>query len=52
LLVVVIIMGLVVYLIQLLPIEQPFKTIALVIVVLILLLWLLGGLGVVTVPRF
>jgi len=43
LLVVVIIIGLVLWLIQQLPLEQPFKTVALVLIVLIAIVWLLGG---------
>lgn len=45
LLIVVIILGLIVYLIQMLPIEQPFKTIALAIVILVAVLYLLHSIG-------
>ena len=38
----VIVVGLLVYLIQLLPIEPPFKTVALAIVILICIFWLVG----------
>lgn len=46
LLVVVIIAGLLFWLVQTLPIPQPWKNIALVIVVLIVIFWLLGAIGV------
>ena len=45
LLIAVIVCGLLVYVIQLLPIGQPFKQIAMVIVVIILIIWLLSFLG-------
>lgn len=46
LLIIVLVLGLVVYLIQTLPISSPFKEIALVIVVLIAVIYLLGIIGV------
>ncbi|HEY1878417.1 MAG TPA: Thivi_2564 family membrane protein [Caulobacteraceae bacterium] len=45
LLVVVIIVGLLLYLIQILPIGAPFKNIAYVLVVLICIIWLLSRFG-------
>jgi hypothetical protein len=45
LLVAVLIIGLLVYLVQLFPIAQPFKNVALCIVILIAILWLLGFAG-------
>jgi hypothetical protein len=45
LLIAVIVLGLLLWLVQLLPLPDPFKTIALVIVVLICILWLVGGYG-------
>lgn len=47
LLVVVIILGLLLYVVQMLPIPQPFKNAAIVIVVLIAIIFLLGLIGVV-----
>ena len=46
LLVAVVVIGLVIYLIQVLPIGAPFKNIALVIAVLICLFWLLSASGI------
>lgn len=43
LLIAVIVIGLLLYLVQLLPLQAPFKTIAMVLVVLIAIVWLLGG---------
>jgi hypothetical protein len=43
LIIAVLVVALVVYCVRLLPIEQPFKNIILVLVVLMLILWLLGG---------
>lgn len=40
------IMGLVYYLVTLLPLPAPFKTIALVVVILIMIVWLLSSFGV------
>lgn len=40
LLVVVIILGLIVYLVQLLPLPAPFKTVAMVLVILVAIVWL------------
>ncbi len=45
LLVAVIVIGLLLYLVSILPIQAPFKTIAYVVVVLIAIVWLLGGLS-------
>lgn len=45
LLVLVIIAGLLVYLVQVLPLPPPFKTVALVVVILIAIIWLLDGTG-------
>jgi hypothetical protein len=47
LLILVIVVGLLLYLVQVLPLQAPFKTVALVLVVLIAIVWLLGGSGVV-----
>lgn len=43
LLVLVIVVGLVYYIITLIPLPAPFKTIALVVLALIAILWLIGG---------
>lgn len=48
LLVVIIVIGLIIWLVQLLPIAQPFKNIALVIAVLICIIWLLSATGLVS----
>lgn len=45
LLIFVIIVGLLLYLIQVLPLQPPFKTVAYVILVIIAIFWLLGGVG-------
>lgn len=45
LLVAVIVIGLLIYLVQILPLPDPWKTIAVVLVVLIAILWLVGMLG-------
>lgn len=45
LLIFVIIVGLLLYLIQVLPLQPPFKTVAYVILVIIAVLWLLGGIS-------
>ena len=45
LLIAVIVVGLLVYLIRMLPIEEPFKNIAIIVLVIILIIWLLGGLS-------
>lgn len=50
LLVAVIVMGLVYYCITLLPIPQPFKNIAIILLVIICILWLLGLTGVFVGP--
>lgn len=44
-LVLVIIIGLLVYLVQLLPLPPPFKTVAMVIVILVCIVWLLNSTG-------
>lgn len=46
LLVAVVVIGLLLYVVQALPLQPPFKTIALVIVVLIAIVWLVEGTGV------
>jgi hypothetical protein len=46
LLVAVIVIGLIVYLVTLLPLPAPFKTIAMVLVILIAIIWLVSGTGV------
>lgn len=46
LLVVVLILGLVIYLVDIIPLPPPFKTVALVIVVLIAIVYLAGLIGV------
>lgn len=45
LLIFVIVVGLLLYLIQVLPIQPPFKTVAYVLLVIIAVIWLLGGLA-------
>jgi hypothetical protein len=45
LLIAVIVCGLLVYVVQLLPISQPFKQIAIAVVVVILIIWLLSFIG-------
>lgn len=40
------ILGLVYYLVTLLPLPAPFKTIALVLVILVMIVWLLDNFGV------
>jgi len=44
LLIAVIVIGIVIWLVQTLPIAEPFRTIAWVIVVVLVLMWLLGNL--------
>lgn len=44
LLVAAILVGLIIYVLSLLPLAEPFKSIAYVIVVVILIIWLLQGL--------
>lgn len=46
LLIAILIVGLILYLIGLLPIDQPFKTIAYAIVILLLIIWLAQTFGV------
>lgn len=43
LLIAVIVVGLLAYCVTLLPIPQPFKNIAIIILVLIVIVWLLSG---------
>lgn len=43
LIVAIVIVGLVIYCVRLLPIDQPFKNIIIVLVILVLIFWLLGG---------
>lgn len=45
LVVLILVVGLIVGLIQYLPIPPPFKQVAMAIVVLIVILWLLGAVG-------
>ncbi len=45
LLIAVIVIGLLLYLVSILPIQAPFKTVAYILVVLIAIVWLLGGGG-------
>lgn len=45
LLVLVIILGLILYLVQLLPLPAPFKMIAQAIVILVAIVWLAEGIG-------
>ena len=45
LLIAVVVIGLLVWLVRTLPIEEPFKSIAVVVLVVILIIWLLGGLS-------
>jgi len=51
LLIAIIIIGLLVYLIQVLPIPEPFRTAAYVVLVILVILWLVEGFGVFDGPR-
>jgi hypothetical protein len=42
----VIVIGLIVYLVSLLPLPAPFKNIAMILVILIAIIWLVTGTGV------
>ena len=42
LLIAILVIGLIIYLIRLLPLEEPWKTAAIAIVVVIAIIWLLG----------
>jgi hypothetical protein len=46
LLVLVIILGLLIYVVQLLPLPPPFKTVAMVVVCLIAIVWLCESFGI------
>lgn len=46
LLVLVIILGLLIYIVQLIPLPPPFKTIAMIVVCLIAIVWLCESFGV------
>lgn len=48
LLIMIVVIGLVLYLIGILPIQPPFKTAAYVIAVLIFIIWLLQAAGIYT----
>lgn len=50
LLVVIVVIGLLVWLIQILPIAEPFRSIAIAVVLLICILWLVGYLPGGAVP--
>jgi hypothetical protein len=41
----IIVLGLIYYLVTLLPLPAPFKQIALIVVIIIAILWLIGGVG-------
>lgn len=45
LLIAILVIGLLVYLVQMLPIPDPFRTVAIVVVVLIAIIWLLESFG-------
>lgn len=47
LLVTILVIGLLVYLVQMIPLPQPWKQIALVVVIIIAIVWLLRFLGIV-----
>ena len=49
LLVIVIVIGLLLYLVRLLPLDEPFKNIAMVLIILIAIVWLLSIAGM--IPR-
>lgn len=49
LLVMIIVIGLLLYLVRMLPIEEPFKTYAVVVVIVIAIIWLLSITGL--LPR-
>jgi hypothetical protein len=49
LLILIIVMGLLYYLVMLLPLPAPFKTIAQVVVILICIVWLIGGGGPISI---
>ncbi len=44
LLILVIVVGLLIYLVQILPLPDPFRTVAMVLIVLVAIIWLLQGL--------
>lgn len=50
LLVVLVILGLVLYLVQTLPIDSRIKTVIVVIATLLIIIWLLRAIGLVDVP--
>ena len=50
LVVVLIVIGLVIYLVRILPIDQTFRTIIICVLILIVILWLLGQMG--GIPHF
>ena len=50
--IVLVVLGLVYYLITLLPIPDPFRTIIYVVIILALIIWLLSFIGVVPSMRF
>lgn len=52
LLVMVIVAGILYWIVTLLPLPEPFKTIAIVIVILIILFWILGMVGMIPSPYF
>lgn len=43
LLIAILVIGLLVWLVQILPIPEPFRTVAIVVVVIIAIIWLLEG---------
>lgn len=45
LLIAVLVIGLLVWLVQMLPLPEPFKTIAIAIIIVICIIWLLTGFG-------
>lgn len=45
LLIAILVIGLLVWLVQILPIPEPFRTVAIVVVVIIAIIWLLEGVG-------
>lgn len=50
LIVLIIVLGLIAWLINYLPLPPPFKVVAMVLTILILVLWLLGAVGLVAFP--
>ena len=45
LLIAILVIGLLLYLVQMLPIPEPFRTAAIVVIIVICIIWLLSGMG-------